>query len=143
MQTYCCRACPSSTGTSFKARPQRGHGFRTWKTVFIGLPLLGDSSVGFGRRAQADCEKLAMWGGAGVKEPPIATCWALRSGRFGKLLGGIADDLGQRMRQNKQWPPLAPVLLQENRQIERAAETESVPTHALRIRQAHVREAFE
>src|SRR5579871_4261944 len=69
MQTYCCRPRPSSTGTSFMARPQRGHGFRTWKTVFIGLPLLGGSLVGFDRRAQADCEKLALWGGAGVKQP--------------------------------------------------------------------------
>jgi hypothetical protein len=33
--------------------------------------------------------------------------------------------------------------LQENRQIERAAETESVPAHARRIRQGHVGEALE
>jgi hypothetical protein len=44
----------------------------------------------------------------------------------GKLLEGIADDLRHRMRQNKKRLSLAPVLLQENRQIERAAETESV-----------------
>src|SRR6202790_2488765 len=38
---------------------------------------------------------------------------------------------------------LAPVLLQENRQIERAAEPESVPAHARGIRQGHVGEALE
>ena len=46
------------------------------------------------------------------------------------------------MRQNKRLSR-APVLLQENRQIERAAETESVPAHARGIRQGHVGEAFE
>src|SRR5260370_14201293 len=39
--------------------------------------------------------------------------------------------------------PLAPVLLQEKRQIERAAETESVPAHARGIKQGHVGEALE
>jgi len=34
-------------------------------------------------------------------------------------------------------------LLQENRQIERAAETESVPAHACGIKQGHVGEALE
>ena len=33
--------------------------------------------------------------------------------------------------------------MQENRQIERAAETESVPAHARGIRQGHVGEALE
>jgi hypothetical protein len=37
----------------------------------------------------------------------------------------------------------APVLMQEKRQIERAAETESVPAHARGIRQGHVGEALE
>src|SRR4029077_15226939 len=67
------------------------------------------------------------------------TCRALA----GKLLTGIADDLRQLMRQNKKRLSLAPALLQENRQIERAAETESVPAHALGIRQGHVGEALE
>ena len=58
-------------------------------------------------------------------------------------LGGITDDLGQRMRQNKKCLSLAPVLLQEKRQIERAPETESVPAHARGIRQGHVGEALE
>src|ERR1700730_3540661 len=58
-------------------------------------------------------------------------------------LKGIADDLRHRMRQNKKRLSLAPVLLEENRQIERAAETESVPAHARGIRQGHVREALE
>ena len=44
-------------------------------------------------------------------------------------LRGIADDLRQRMRQNRKRLPRAG-LLQEKRQIERAAETESVPAHA-------------
>jgi len=47
------------------------------------------------------------------------------------------------MRQNKQCLCLAPVLLQENRQIERAAKTESVPADARRIKQRHVGEALE
>src|SRR5258705_8839841 len=47
------------------------------------------------------------------------------------------------MRQNKKRLSLAPVLLQEKRQIERAAETESVPAHARGIKQGHVGEAFE
>src|SRR5258707_8651409 len=47
------------------------------------------------------------------------------------------------MRQNKNRLSLAPVLLQEKRQIERAAETESVPAHARGIRQGHVGEALE
>ena len=47
------------------------------------------------------------------------------------------------MRQNKQCLSLAPVLLQEKRQIERAAETESVPAHARGIKQGHVGEALE
>src|SRR6476469_2242717 len=38
---------------------------------------------------------------------------------------------------------LAPVLLQENRQIERAAEIESVPAHARGIKQGHVGEALK
>src|SRR5665647_1398679 len=38
---------------------------------------------------------------------------------------------------------VAPVLLQEKRQIERAAETESVPAHARGIKQGHVGEALE
>ena len=38
---------------------------------------------------------------------------------------------------------LAPVLLQEKRQIEGAAETESVPAHARGIRQGHIWEAVE
>ena len=38
---------------------------------------------------------------------------------------------------------LAPLLSQENRQIERAAETESVPAHARGIRQGHVGKALE
>src|SRR5438270_3794881 len=50
---------------------------------------------------------------------------------------------GQRMGQNKKSLSLAPVLLQEKRQIERAAETESVPAHARGIRQGHVGEALE
>src|SRR5712671_1652097 len=58
-------------------------------------------------------------------------------------LRGIADDLRQRMRQNKKRLSLAPVLLQENRQIERAAETEPVPAHPRGIRQGHVGEALE
>src|ERR1700730_13797046 len=37
----------------------------------------------------------------------------------------------------------AELLLQENRQIERAAETESVPAHARGIRQGHVGKALE
>src|SRR5579863_6969731 len=56
---------------------------------------------------------------------------------------GNADDLERRMRQNKQCLSLAPVLLQEKRQIERAAETESVPAHARGIKQGHVGEALE
>ena len=55
---------------------------------------------------------------------------------------GIADDLRQRMRQNRKRLPRAS-LLQEKRQIERAAETESVPAHARGIRQGHVGEALE
>src|SRR5882724_13113470 len=47
------------------------------------------------------------------------------------------------MRQNKKSLSLAAVLLQENRQIERAAETESVPAYARGIRQGHVGEALE
>jgi hypothetical protein len=47
------------------------------------------------------------------------------------------------MRQNKQCLSLAPVLLQEKRQIERAAEAESVPAHARGIKQGHVGEALE
>src|SRR6476660_4922986 len=39
--------------------------------------------------------------------------------------------------------PRAAVLLQEKRQIERAAETESVPAHARGIRQGHVGEALK
>src|SRR6516225_323709 len=39
--------------------------------------------------------------------------------------------------------PLEIFLLQENRQIERAAETESMPAHARRIGQGHVGEALE
>ena len=46
------------------------------------------------------------------------------------------------MRQNRKRLPRAG-LLQEKRQIERAAETESVPAHARGIRQGHVGEAFE
>src|ERR1700751_6011413 len=46
------------------------------------------------------------------------------------------------MRQNRKLS-LAAALLQENRQIERAAETESVPAHARGIRQDHVGEALE
>src|SRR6266576_1222017 len=38
---------------------------------------------------------------------------------------------------------LAPVLLQEKRQVERAAEPESVPAHARGIRQGHVGKALE
>src|ERR1700684_3921098 len=38
---------------------------------------------------------------------------------------------------------VAPFLLQEKRQIERAAETESVPAHARGIKQGHVGEALE
>ena len=57
-------------------------------------------------------------------------------------LRGIADDLRQRMRQNRKLLPRAG-LLQEKRQIERAAETESVPAHARGIRQGHVGEALE
>ena len=57
-------------------------------------------------------------------------------------LRGIADDLRQRMRQNGKRLPRAG-LLQEKRQIERAAETESVPAHARGIRQGHVGEALE
>ena len=57
-------------------------------------------------------------------------------------LRGIADDLRQRMRQNRKRLPRAG-LLQEKRQIERAAETESVPAHARGIRQGHVGEALE
>ena len=57
-------------------------------------------------------------------------------------LRGIADDLRQRMRQNTKRLPRAG-LLQEKRQIERAAETESVPAHARGIRQGHVGEALE
>src|ERR1700722_14366433 len=38
---------------------------------------------------------------------------------------------------------LAPVLLQAKWQIERAAETESVPAHARGIKQGHVGEALE
>jgi hypothetical protein len=59
-----------------------------------------------------------------------------------KLLRGIADDLRQRMRKNKRLS-LTPVLLQLKRQIERAAETESVPAHARGIRQGHVGKALE
>jgi hypothetical protein len=55
-------------------------------------------------------------------------------------LRGIADDVRQRMRQNRKRLPRAG-LLQEKRQIERAAETESVPAHARGIRQGHVGEA--
>ena len=55
-------------------------------------------------------------------------------------LRGIADDLRQRMRQNRKRLPRAG-LLQEKRQIERAAE--SVPAHARGIRQGHVGEALE
>jgi hypothetical protein len=58
-------------------------------------------------------------------------------------LRGIADDLRPRMRQHKNSLSLAPVLLQQKRQIERAAETESVPAHARGIRQAHVGEALK
>src|SRR4030088_3190851 len=58
-------------------------------------------------------------------------------------LRGIADDLRQRMRQNKKRLSIAPVLLQEKRQMERAAETESVPAHARGIKQGHVGEALE
>jgi hypothetical protein len=47
------------------------------------------------------------------------------------------------MRQNKQCLSLAPVLLQEKRQIEWTAETESVPAHARGIKQGHVGEALE
>jgi hypothetical protein len=57
-------------------------------------------------------------------------------------LRGIADDLRQRMRQNRKRLPRAG-LLQEKRQIERAAETESVPAHARGIGQCHVGEALE
>ncbi len=57
-------------------------------------------------------------------------------------LRGIADDLRQRMRQNRKRLPRAG-LLQEKRQIERAAETESVPAHARGIGQGHVGEALE
>ena len=57
-------------------------------------------------------------------------------------LRGIADDLRQRTRQNRKRLPRAG-LLQEKRQIERAAETESVPAHARGIRQGHVGEALE
>src|SRR5947208_844396 len=39
--------------------------------------------------------------------------------------------------------PLAPVLLQENRQIERATKAEPVPAHARGIRQRHVGKALE
>ena len=38
---------------------------------------------------------------------------------------------------------VVPTLLQLNRQIERAAETESVPAHARGIRQGHFGEALE
>src|SRR6266436_6530848 len=58
-------------------------------------------------------------------------------------LEGIANDPRQRMRQNKKRLSLAPVLLEANRQIERAAEAESVPAHARGIRQGHVGEALE
>src|SRR3954469_12027624 len=37
----------------------------------------------------------------------------------------------------------SPVSLQEDRQIERATETESVPAHARGIRQSHIGKAFE
>src|SRR5882757_5468531 len=47
------------------------------------------------------------------------------------------------MLQNKKRLSPARVLLQEKRQIERAAETESVPAHARGIRQGHVGEALE
>ena len=57
-------------------------------------------------------------------------------------LRGIADDLRQRMRQNRKRLPRAG-LLQEKRQIERAAETESVPAHDRGIGQGHVGEALE
>jgi hypothetical protein len=38
---------------------------------------------------------------------------------------------------------VAPVLLQEKRQIQRAAETESVPAHPRGIKQGHVGEALK
>ena len=60
----------------------------------------------------------------------------------GSYLRRIADDLRQRIRQKKK-SSLAPLLLQENRQIERATETETVPAHARRIRQGHLGEALE
>jgi hypothetical protein len=47
-----------------------------------------------------------------------------------------AEALGRRMRQIKQRRSLATFLLQEKRQIERAAETESVPAYARGIKQA-------
>src|SRR5258708_23956087 len=47
------------------------------------------------------------------------------------------------MKKNKQCLSLASVLLEEKRQIERAAETESVPAHARGIKQDHVGEALE
>src|SRR5712672_3204923 len=47
------------------------------------------------------------------------------------------------MRQNKQCLSLALVLLQEKRQIEWAAEAETVPAHARGIKQGHVGEALE
>ncbi len=58
----------------------------------------------------------------------------------GNLLKGHC--LRQRMRQNRKRLARAG-LLQEKRQIERAAETESVPAHARGIRQGHVGEALE
>ena len=57
-------------------------------------------------------------------------------------LRGIADDLRQRMRQNRKRLPRAG-LLQEKRQIERAAETESVLAHDRGIGQGHVGETLE
>jgi hypothetical protein len=78
MQTYRCRPCPSSAGTSFMARPQRGHGFRIWKTVFIGLPLLAGSLVGFDRPAQADFEKLSRRGGRESRRRPLSALRPIR-----------------------------------------------------------------
>src|SRR5258708_9192696 len=47
------------------------------------------------------------------------------------------------MRQNKQCLSLATVLEEGKRQIERAAETESVPAYARGIKQGHFGEALE
>jgi hypothetical protein len=50
---------------------------------------------------------------------------------------------GRRLAEDAPCLSVAPVLLQKKWQIERAAETESVPAHARGIRQGHVGEALE